>query len=34
MPRELAGAALPSVMRKVLGHALHEREFRPARKRA
>ena len=34
MPRELAGAALPSVMRKVLGHALHERELRPARKRA
>ena len=33
-PRELPGAALPSVMRKVLGHALHEHELRPARKRA
>ena len=34
MPRELAGAALPSVMRKVLGHALRDHELRPARKRA
>jgi A/G-specific adenine glycosylase len=33
-PRELAGAALPSVMRKVLAHALSEDELRPARKRA
>jgi A/G-specific adenine glycosylase len=32
-PRELVGAALPSVMRKVLGHALSEDELRPARKR-
>jgi A/G-specific adenine glycosylase len=32
--RELAGAALPSVMRKVLAHALSEDELRPARKRA
>jgi A/G-specific adenine glycosylase len=31
--RELAGAALPSVMRKVISHALKE-EARPARKRA
>jgi A/G-specific adenine glycosylase len=31
-PRELVGAALPSVMRKVLGHALREDELRPARK--
>jgi A/G-specific adenine glycosylase len=33
-PRELAGAALPSVMRKVLALALSEDELRPARKRA
>jgi A/G-specific adenine glycosylase len=33
-PRELAGAALPSVMRKVLAHALGEEELRPAQKRA
>jgi A/G-specific adenine glycosylase len=33
-PRELVGAALPSVMRKVLAHALSEDKLRPARKRA
>jgi A/G-specific adenine glycosylase len=33
-PRELARAALPSVMRKVLAHALSADELRPARKRA
>jgi A/G-specific adenine glycosylase len=33
-PRELARAALPSVMRKVLAHAMSEDELRPARKRA
>jgi len=33
-PRELTGAALPSVMRKVLAHALSDDELRPARKRA
>ncbi len=33
-PRELTSAALPSVMRKVLGHALSQAELRPARKRA
>ncbi len=32
--RELARAALPSVMRKVLDHALSAGELRPARKRA
>ncbi len=32
MPRELAGAALPSVMRKVLGHALDESELRPGKR--
>jgi A/G-specific adenine glycosylase len=32
--RELARAALPSVMRKVLGHALSRGELRPSRKRA
>ena len=33
-PRDLTGAALPSVMRKVLAHALGEDELRPARKPA
>jgi A/G-specific adenine glycosylase len=33
-PRELTGAALPSVMRKVLAHALSDDELRPARQRA
>lgn len=33
-PRDLASAALPSVMRKVLAHALSEDELRPALKRA
>jgi A/G-specific adenine glycosylase len=33
-PRELTTAALPSVMRKVLAHALSDDELRPARKRA
>jgi A/G-specific adenine glycosylase len=33
-PRELVGAALPSVMRKVLAHALSEDELRPARRGA
>lgn len=33
-PREFTGAALPSVMRKVLAHALSADELRPAPKRA
>ncbi len=33
-PRDLAGAALPSVMRKVLAHALSDDELRPVRRRA
>jgi A/G-specific adenine glycosylase len=33
-PRDFTGAALPSVMRKVLAHALGEDELRPARKPA
>jgi A/G-specific adenine glycosylase len=33
-PREFTEAALPSVMRKVLSHALSDDELRPARKRA
>ncbi len=33
-PSDLVSAALPSVMRKVLAHALSDAELRPARKRA